>query len=71
MEQTKTRRFHLRRRIGSTNYRVTAHFSESAAEGMEDKMIRIICNETVAKSENCGIIVDATNEPSGLKGVQK
>ena len=70
MEQTRTGQFHLRRRIGSTNYRVTAHFSESDSEGMENKILRLIRNETMAKSEKCGIIADATNEPSGLRGVQ-
>ena len=71
MEKTRTGQFRLRRRIGSTNYRITAHFSESSGEGMEEKILRMIRNETMEKSGKCDIIGDTTNEPSGLKGVQE
>lgn len=71
MEKTRTGQFRLRKRIGSTNYRITAHFCESSGEGMEEKILRLIRNEAMEKSEKCGIISDTTNEPSGLKGVQE
>ena len=47
MENSGIPAFTLRRRIGSTNYRVTAHFSENAAETLEDKIFRMIQNEVL------------------------
>ena len=47
MENNRTTTFTLSRRIGSTNYRVSAHFSDTAAETLEDKMCRIIQNEVL------------------------
>jgi len=35
------------KRIGSTNYRVNVHFSKTGTETMNDKIIRLIKNETV------------------------
>ena len=34
------------RRIGSTNYKVDIHFSETSKETMNDKITRLIKNET-------------------------
>ena len=34
------------KRIGSTNYRVSVHFSQTSRETMDDKIIRLIRNET-------------------------
>jgi len=34
------------KRIGSTNYRVSVHFSKTGKETMNDKIIRLIKNET-------------------------
>lgn len=44
------------RRIGSTTYKVRIHFSETAQESMEDKIIRLIGNETMDTTQECGII---------------
>ena len=41
MEKTPSKTFTLNRRIGSTNYRVNAHFSEKAAETFEDKIFHL------------------------------
>jgi hypothetical protein len=35
----------LRKRIGSTTYVVNVHFSETSAETMEDKILRLIGSE--------------------------
>lgn len=48
--------FTLSRRIGSTNYRVNAHFSENEAETLEDKIFRIIQNEVLETGSECGTI---------------
>jgi hypothetical protein len=34
------------KRIGSTNYRVSVHFSKTGKETMNDKILRLIKNET-------------------------
>lgn len=36
----------FRRRIGSTTYRVGVHFSRTSRETMDEKIIRIIRNES-------------------------
>ena len=38
----------LRERIGSTTYEVTVHFSNTSAETMEDKLLRLIEREVMA-----------------------
>ena len=45
MENNNRTTFTLSRRIGSTNYRVSAHFNEAASETLEDKILRIVQNE--------------------------
>lgn len=64
MEETQTPAFSLNRRIGSTYYTVNVRFSGQAKQTMEEKLLRLIRNETVDIGENCGIIALATNEPS-------
>ena len=44
------------RRIGSTTYKVTVHFDEAERETMTDKIARLIGNEALDKSQECGII---------------
>ena len=44
------------RRIGSTTYKVRIHFSDVAKESMEDKIIRLIGNETMDMALECGIM---------------
>jgi len=38
------------KRIGSTNYRVNVHFSKTSRETANDKIIRMIKNETTGKA---------------------
>ena len=35
------------KRIGSTNYQVSVHFSKTSRETMNDKILRLVKNETV------------------------
>ena len=35
----------LRKRIGSTDYRIAVHFSQTSRETMNDKILRLIRNE--------------------------
>lgn len=44
------------RRIGGTTYKVKVVFSDTEKETMEDKILRMICNETVTTGETCGIM---------------
>ena len=46
MEQTKQEQFIIHR-IGGTTYKVRGAFSETAAEAMEEKILRMIRNEGV------------------------
>ena len=36
------------KRIGSTNYRVNVHFSKTSRETMNDKVMRLIKNDTAS-----------------------
>ena len=47
---------YMTRRIGNTTYKVKIAFSENSTETMEDKIVRIIKNEILAKVEKCGIM---------------
>jgi len=38
------------KRIGSTNYRVSVHFNPNSKETVNDKIIRMIKNETAGKA---------------------
>ena len=38
------------KRIGSTNYRVSVHFSDTSRETMNDKIIRLIKNDANGKA---------------------
>lgn len=57
MDHNNRTTFTLSRRIGSTNYRVSAHFNEAASETLEDKILRIVQNEAGANNMACGIMV--------------
>ena len=50
----KKREMEMIRRIGSTVYKVRVRFSEDGRETMEDKILRMIRSEGMAKSETCG-----------------
>ena len=56
MENENRAAFSLTRRIGSTNYLVNVHCSESTTETIEDKIIRLIRSEAVEISPECGIM---------------
>lgn len=43
-------------RIGGTTYKVKVVFNESGTETMEDKILRIIRNETVTNGGTCDIM---------------
>ena len=44
------------RRISGTTYRVTVSPGEHAKESLENKILRMIQNETLDFDENCGMI---------------
>ena len=56
MEATKTPAFSLSRRIGSTNYTVRAHCSETESKTFEERIFHMINNEELANDESCGIM---------------
>ena len=47
---------YMTRRIGGTTYKVKVVFSDTEKETMEDKILRMIRNETVTTGETCSII---------------
>ena len=47
---------YMTRRIGSTTYKVKVVFRDTGQETMEDKILRIIRNESMEKEEKCGIM---------------
>ena len=52
------------RRIGSTTYKVRVHFSDTAQETMNDKILRLIQREAVTNGTDCGIMgVPQTSQP--------
>ena len=46
----------ITRRIGSTTYKVRVEFCENATETMEEKILRMIKNESLTNDDGCGII---------------
>lgn len=44
----------LYRRIGSTTYKVRVHFSDTAQETMNDKILHLIQHEAVTNAADCG-----------------
>ena len=56
----------LYRRIGSTTYKVRVHFSDTAEETMNDKILHLIQRESVTNGFTCGIIeTPQTSQPLG------
>lgn len=41
------RPLHIKKRIGSTTYKVSVHFSRTSRETMDDKLIRLIERDAV------------------------
>ena len=46
----------LYRRIGSTTYKVKVHFSNTAQETINDKILHLIQHEAVTDADSCGIM---------------
>ena len=46
----------ITRRIGSTTYKLKVLFSENATETMEEKILRMVKNESLTNGNECGII---------------
>ena len=46
----------MTRRIGGTTYKVRVCFSKTAQETLEDKILRMIRNETVTNTGTCDIM---------------
>ena len=46
----------ITRRIGSTTYKLKVHFSENATETMEEKILRMVKNESLTNGNECDII---------------
>ena len=62
--------YYMTKQIGSTTYLLSVFFHEDAKETMEDKILRMIDREVSTNRSDCDIIKNATDELSGLKGVQ-
>ena len=45
---------YMTRRIGTTTYKVKVYFSDTEQETLEDKILRIICNEADTNGSECG-----------------
>ena len=58
MKQTKDtfKENAITRRIGSTTYKLKVLFSENATETMEEKILRMVKNESLTNGNECGII---------------
>ena len=56
MENNRSTTFTLSRRIGSTNFTVNARCSDMAAETFEDKVFRLIRNDTMEIGAGYGIM---------------
>ena len=46
----------LTRRIGSTTYKIKVHFSETGRETMEEKILRLVREESLDNRTKCGIM---------------
>ena len=47
---------YMTRRIGGTTYKIKVVFNDDGEETMEDKILRIIRNETVTSGGTCDIM---------------
>ena len=47
---------YLTRRIGSTTYKIKVHFDDTSREAMEDKILRLIREESLGKQAGRGIM---------------
>ena len=60
---------YMTRRIGGTTYKVRVCFSETAQETLEDKILRMIRNETVTNADGTQSVVSTQQEmPKGSDG---
>ena len=57
MVKNENRNFsYMTRRIGGTTYKVKVVFSDTEHETMEDKILRIVCNEALDNDGKCDIM---------------
>ncbi len=56
LQKTDDKTAVLLKRIGSTNYRVRIHFSDTGTETIGDKIVRLIQNEALTNAPDCGKI---------------
>ena len=57
MAKNENRNFsYMTRRIGGTTYKVKVIFNNDGEETMEDKILRIVRNETVTSAGTCDIM---------------
>ena len=47
---------YITRRIGATTFKVKVVFNDTGQETMEDKILRIVRNETMETGDFCGIM---------------
>ncbi len=47
---------YLTQRIGKTTYRVKVAVNESGTQTLEDTLLRLICNDTLANGGDCDIM---------------
>ncbi len=47
---------YMTRRIGATTFKVKVVFSDTGQETMEDKILRIVHNESMETGDFCGIM---------------
>ena len=47
---------YMTRRIGATTFKVEVEFSDTGQEAMEDKILRIVHNESMETGDFCGIM---------------
>jgi len=56
IQPTEAKILTIYRRIGSTTYKLRVHFSDTAQETMNDKILHLIQHEDVTNAADCGII---------------
>jgi len=52
LEKSNVKYMQMQKRIGSTTYRVNAHFCERAKETIQDKILRMVRNDLSLTSRN-------------------
>ena len=64
IQPTEAKTATIYRRIGSTTYKLRVHFSDTARETMNDKILHLIQHEAVTNVDGCGTMdVPQMNQP--------